>query len=108
MALNLADLHVTCEKAGKTHGDAHTAVRGPHREIRRRIQRHLFICTTWSSKRISSGAPISICMGNAVVGRQPQKSRLSPVDIAQWIVKSPDWDARARRPTHPELGIRWI
>jgi len=80
----------------------------PHREIRRRIQEgtfhlHHMVVETYFFRRTNlnmHGQPRSW------VDNLLWHHGCHSVDIAQWIVKSPDWEVWGQKgPTHPELGI---
>src|SRR5437763_11134120 len=115
MALTLRDserMVAAAKKAGKTCMVTHTRrFAAPHREIRRRIQDgtfhlHHMVVETYFFRRTNlnmHGQPRSW------VDNLLWHHGCHSVDIAQWIVKSPDWDvwARKARRTH-SLGIRLI
>ena len=112
MALNLndsEDMLAAARKAGKVCMVTHTRrFSSPHREIKKRIREgafhlHHLVVETYFFRRTNlnmHGQPRSW------VDNLLWHHGCHSVDIAQWLVKSPDWDVWGQKgPTHPELGI---
>jgi 2-hydroxy-4-carboxymuconate semialdehyde hemiacetal dehydrogenase len=112
MALNLADSQQmldAAKRAGKTLMITHTRrFAGPHREIRRRIQEgtfHLYhmVVETYFFRRTNlnmHGQPRSW------VDNLLWHHGCHSVDLAQWILSDPNWDAWGQKgPDHHELQI---
>jgi len=112
MALSLADserMVAAARKAGKTCMVTHTRrFAGPHREIRRRIQEgtfhlHHMVVETYFFRRTNlnmHGQPRSW------VDNLLWHHGCHSVDIAQWVIDDPDWDAWGQKgPDHKVLGI---
>src|SRR3984893_16739177 len=112
MSLNLPDARKmldVAKKSGKVCMITHTRrFSSPHREIRRRIQDGTFhlqhmVVETYFFRRTNlnmHGQPRSW------VDNLLWHHGCHSVDIAQWIVKSPEWEVWGQKgPTRPELGI---
>src|SRR6267378_7233604 len=112
MSLNLPDAQRmvdAAKDAGKVCMVTHTRrFSSPHREIKKRIREgtfHLYhlVVETYFFRRTNlnmHGQPRSW------VDNLLWHHGCHSVDIAQWIVKSPDWEVWGQKgPTHPELGI---
>jgi 2-hydroxy-4-carboxymuconate semialdehyde hemiacetal dehydrogenase len=112
MALNLADSQKMLDaskQAGKTLMVTHTRrFAAPHREIRKRIQEgtfhlHHMVVETYFFRRTNlnmHGQPRSW------VDNLLWHHGAHSVDLAQWILGEPNWDAWGQKgPDHPELKI---
>jgi len=112
MSLNLPDAEkmlATAKKSGKICMVTHTRrFSSPHREIRRRIQNgsfhlHHMVVETYFFRRTNlnmHGQPRSW------VDNLLWHHGCHSVDLAQWLIDDPDWDAWGQKgPDHKELGI---
>jgi 2-hydroxy-4-carboxymuconate semialdehyde hemiacetal dehydrogenase len=112
MSLNLPDAQdmlAAAKKAGKTCMVTHTRrFSSPHREIKKRIREgtfhlHHLVVETYFFRRTNlnmHGQPRSW------VDNLLWHHGCHSVDIAQWVVDDPDWQAWGQKgPDHKELGI---
>ena len=112
MALSLKDsqnMLAAAKKAGKTCMITHTRrFAAPHREMRKRIQEgsfhlHHLVVETYFFRRTNLNMH---GQARSWVDNLLWHHGCHSVDIAQWVINDPNWDAWGQKgPDHAELGI---